>query len=239
MLIDELMECERAILLWEKKIQLEKETTDTIDPELGTSELGLMKKNLCTMNERLNSIKKQQQLLVSEMEYNIKKYDVHSNVKLISSTNTTQNTIKQIQQQIQSIQSQINKNMKSNRTIQNDIKQIESELITKQHEYESLHRIKLQYDNTVIELQQQQMKSAMDKNMLLDDTIAIQKFVKYCDNIWSDKKKYNLIPSSDKLMIDSNKIESKFNELTSAINDIKLQYPQHQNYLDQLLVYCA
>ena len=34
-LLDDIMETERQLLLWEKKIQLEKETQAALDPEVG------------------------------------------------------------------------------------------------------------------------------------------------------------------------------------------------------------
>ena len=34
-ILEETMECERQILLWERKIELEKEMQETLDPNVG------------------------------------------------------------------------------------------------------------------------------------------------------------------------------------------------------------
>jgi len=41
-LIDELLECERQVVLWERKIVLEKETQEALDPTVGESEIASM-----------------------------------------------------------------------------------------------------------------------------------------------------------------------------------------------------
>ena len=38
-LMNEIVECERQILLWERKYQLEKEMQDVIDPSVGQTEI--------------------------------------------------------------------------------------------------------------------------------------------------------------------------------------------------------
>jgi CII-binding regulator of phage lambda lysogenization HflD len=43
-LLDEIVEAERQLLMWEKKIQLEKETQAALDPNVGTSEIHAMEK---------------------------------------------------------------------------------------------------------------------------------------------------------------------------------------------------
>ena len=37
--MNEIVECERQILLWERKYQLEKEMQDVIDPSVGQTEI--------------------------------------------------------------------------------------------------------------------------------------------------------------------------------------------------------
>lgn len=38
-LMNQIVECERQILLWERKYQLEKEMQQTLDPNVGKSEI--------------------------------------------------------------------------------------------------------------------------------------------------------------------------------------------------------
>lgn len=66
---------EKQILLWEKKLQLERETQLTLDPEYGQSELTGMKKEIHRMRLRLAALQKQQQLMTQEMVRSVHKHD--------------------------------------------------------------------------------------------------------------------------------------------------------------------
>lgn len=48
-LMNEIVECERQILLWERKYQLEREMQEALDPNVGQSEIEELKKELHRM----------------------------------------------------------------------------------------------------------------------------------------------------------------------------------------------
>jgi len=64
----EIVEAERQILLWERKIQLEKEMQDTLDPNIGQSEIVAMKQEIHRMELRYQQLKKKQEQMIKEME---------------------------------------------------------------------------------------------------------------------------------------------------------------------------
>lgn len=51
-ILAEIVEAERQILLWERKIQLEKEMQDALDPNIGQTEIVAMKKEIHRMELR-------------------------------------------------------------------------------------------------------------------------------------------------------------------------------------------
>ncbi|PHJ22551.1 m protein [Cystoisospora suis] len=65
---EELIEAERQIMLWERKIFLEKEMHEALDPAVGQSELTAMNKEIHRMQLRLEQLKKYQEQLLSEMQ---------------------------------------------------------------------------------------------------------------------------------------------------------------------------
>lgn len=67
-LIDKIVEAEKQICLWERKIQLEKEMQETVDPSIGQAEVEQMKKEIHRMELIFTSLKKQQEVLIQEME---------------------------------------------------------------------------------------------------------------------------------------------------------------------------
>jgi chromosome segregation ATPase len=72
-LADDLLETEKSIMLCEKKLQLAKEMRDALDPNYGARELQTMKKEIARMDLRFKQIKKQQQVLVQDMEHALKR----------------------------------------------------------------------------------------------------------------------------------------------------------------------
>lgn len=64
---DEIMDTERQALLWEKKIQLDKETRAALDPTVGQAETASMEREIHRMELRLEALKREQERLSVEM----------------------------------------------------------------------------------------------------------------------------------------------------------------------------
>ena len=62
------MKAERQILLWERKITLEKEMQDALDPTSGQTEIVLMRKEIHRMQLRYDQLKKRQEEMIKDME---------------------------------------------------------------------------------------------------------------------------------------------------------------------------
>ena len=56
--LKEVVEAERQILLWERKIQLEKEMQEEVDPEYGANEIGQMRKEIHRMELMYDQLRK-------------------------------------------------------------------------------------------------------------------------------------------------------------------------------------
>jgi chromosome segregation ATPase len=67
-LLDEILDTERQALLWEKKIQIDKETREALDPTVGQQETLNMEKEVHRMALRLDTLKREQERLSGEME---------------------------------------------------------------------------------------------------------------------------------------------------------------------------
>lgn len=74
-LVDEIMEMERQGLLWEKKIQLDKETRMQLDPSVGQKETEDMEREIHRMSLRLEALKREQERLANEVTRAIEKRD--------------------------------------------------------------------------------------------------------------------------------------------------------------------
>jgi len=72
-ILEDIVESERQLMLWEKKIQLERETQDALDPEVGMSEARSMEKEIHRMKLRFSTLKREQERMIKEMELAIDK----------------------------------------------------------------------------------------------------------------------------------------------------------------------
>lgn len=77
-LVDDIKEIDRQTLLWDKKLQLEKEMKQALDPLMGQDDMIDMEKEIHRMILRLEAIKKHQQSLSIEMENAVLKKDAIS-----------------------------------------------------------------------------------------------------------------------------------------------------------------
>ncbi len=73
--LEELAELERQLVMWEKKIALEKEMQSALDPTVGESEVASMEREIHRMKLRLETLQRDQERLVREMERAIDKHE--------------------------------------------------------------------------------------------------------------------------------------------------------------------
>eukprot|EP00904_Undaria_pinnatifida_P003878 jgi/Undpi1/13491/HiC_scaffold_8.g03150.m1 len=71
--LEQILEAERQGMLWEKKMQLERETQAALDPGVGKSEVRTMEREIHRMRIRLEGLKREQERMIQEMERAIAK----------------------------------------------------------------------------------------------------------------------------------------------------------------------
>ncbi|KAG2373915.1 hypothetical protein C9374_011580 [Naegleria lovaniensis] len=111
-ILNEMVDVERQILFWEKKIEIQKEIQEALDPTVGQEEITRMKKEIHLMEQRLADLKREQKRKIMEMEKAIEKRDlILTKGRVIQSKNTT-NTKANIQREISFQQSELAKKKK-------------------------------------------------------------------------------------------------------------------------------
>uniref|UniRef100_H3BEH5 Coiled-coil domain 40 molecular ruler complex subunit n=1 Tax=Latimeria chalumnae TaxID=7897 RepID=H3BEH5_LATCH len=74
-LLTNLVEAERQIMLWEKKIQLAKETRTAVDSDVGQGEIRAMRAEIHRMQVRYTQLMKQQEMMIRDMEASVLRRD--------------------------------------------------------------------------------------------------------------------------------------------------------------------
>merc|ERR1711865_193739 len=106
-IVDEIVESERQIMLWEKKIQLEKETQAALDPEVGQAESRSMEKEIHRMKLRLETLKRDQERMIKEVERAIYKREAislrHRGQKTVGETAEYETAIREKVENMESV----------------------------------------------------------------------------------------------------------------------------------------
>ena len=119
---DDLMETEKNIMLWEKKLQLAREMREALDPNYGASEIRLMKKEITRMELRLKQIKKQQQNIVQEMSFGLRRRETIATRGAVQQRLNKDKTRSDISKGITELKRQIKSLQKENQQIELEIR---------------------------------------------------------------------------------------------------------------------
>merc|ERR1719356_1310347 len=125
----EVLEAERQALLWERKITLEKEMQEALDPNVGQSDVAAMKKEIHRMELRLEQLKRKQEQMIIEMERAINKRDpiqLKSEPKA-KKTKQTQSAVS-LKRQVQSLKNNLKLCTQATGDIDQKLSERESEL---------------------------------------------------------------------------------------------------------------
>merc|ERR1712078_482029 len=128
-MMEEIVEAERQVMLWERKIHLEKEMQEALDPSVGQAETTMMKKEIHRMELRYEQLKRRQEQMIMEMERAIHKRDAISlkyEPKAKKSKQAT--TAANLKRQIQSLKSNLRLCTQSNEECQQKMSQKEAEI---------------------------------------------------------------------------------------------------------------
>merc|ERR1711879_532986 len=136
-MMQDLLESERQVLLWERKITLEKEMQEALDPNIGQADSSAMKKEIHRMELRLAQLKRRQESMIVEMERAIHKRDVialkyEPKAKKDKQTSNTAN----LKRQIQSLKNNLKLCTQANADAEQKISQRESDLAALQQSIE-------------------------------------------------------------------------------------------------------
>merc|ERR1719498_2184507 len=113
-MMEEIVESERQVMLWERKIHLEKEMQEALDPSVGQSETTAMKKEIHRMELRYEQLKRRQDQMIQEMERVIHKRDAIQ-LKYEPKAQQDPNSGLQVKRQLTSLRSNLKLAMQSRR----------------------------------------------------------------------------------------------------------------------------
>ncbi len=153
-LLNEVVEVERQLLLWEKKIQLERETQAALDPEHGQPEIIAMTKEVHRMKLDIGMLKRKQEAMIVAMEKAIAKRETIqlSNMHLLLGKSKDPNAVTQAgaRKAVQQLRQEVTKMVREMQGVEEQIAKqdqlmqyIDGELSHQRHLYERVENARL------------------------------------------------------------------------------------------------
>ena len=199
-LADDLMETERSIMMLEKKLELAKEMREALDPNYGASELKSMKKEVSRMETRLKQIKKQQQVIVQEMEFALKRREAIANrghVKQRVSKDKIRTDapkiadlkkeVKRLNDETKKHETQIMSGVEAQKELSNEIEQLTQVIKDLQAQYVEIQE-KLQSEQRNRVISQTKLERLQAKNRFFQSQKTILKSAESFDNTYENLK---------------------------------------------------
>jgi chromosome segregation ATPase len=233
-LMEDILEAERQVMLWEKKITLEKEAQAMLDPEYGQAEVAGMKKEIHRMEYRLRQLKRKQEEMMQEMELAIEKREIiETKNSLTKSKTVTQATLKQ---RTMALQQTIKQTQTEMRGVDADISRQESD---NQMLAEQLERMQTEYnriEDIKFDVASKLDEKFLQKQMGQERLQMLQKRVKRYDAALQGT--YNLSGSAEEIAESQTKAIARAERLKAVFAKLRDENPKYEQFFDHLLAFC-
>lgn len=235
----EIIEVERQIMLWERKIQLEKEMREVLDPTVGDDVVGEMKREIHRMTLRHGELLRLQEKLIADMERALGKRDV------ISMKGRAANTKKGQEMTRQQLDKAVQDLTKSIKDTEKEIAATDGRIRTLDGQNAELSRQVAQVDGLLRELRDKAEAllgavhtSGSTKYRLLLATMRQQKSAKRWEDIDAGKYKPQ-VEDPSQLDAELSKAGSRRSKILSLVEELRVAHPHLGPDLDRLLAHVA
>ena len=176
-ILTDIVEKERCILLWERKIQLEREMQDALDPTIGQVEIVAMKKEIHRMELRYEQLRKKQEEMIKDMERSVFKREtiqLKYLPKVEKKNAQDKSTQGKLSRQIANLKQTLKHTTENTMQLDSSIDQRLKELEDVNHEIQSLRDVSDQEYQMTQQNYYELLAAKMDKSKALFDTSALQ-----------------------------------------------------------------
>mmetsp|Transcript_125350 Transcript_125350/g.217322 ORF Transcript_125350/g.217322 Transcript_125350/m.217322 type:complete len:902 (-) Transcript_125350:541-3246(-) len=196
-LLNEILESERQIMFWEKKIQIAKETEMALDPNVGKEEINRMKQEIYIMEQRLHNLKKEQRRKIEEMTKAIDHREVlRDKGKAIQANIKTGVTKVQLQRDNARLSNELKK--RKGEALQKD-KQIKACLQNTENTITEVEKIREENDQLSLSLNQYQRDIHLQtviRSKMWDEKVRKQKTLQRYRDYEKGQYKYSVRPEN-------------------------------------------
>lgn len=231
-LLSEMIEVERQVMLWEKKIQLEKETQAALDPNVGQSEARNMEKEIHRMSIRYEAIQREQEKMLQDMEQALAKHETIS-IRGRGAKKSSAN------------KASVHKKMVSlEQTIKKQSKDVSKYEVAIAEKLTTLDALQVELETCVSETQHREQEAEalqadinetlFEKQRVMENVARYQRLVKRYENLATGKIRRCAAQDQVKIQNDFAKAKTNLETVQSIVQQLKEEYPHLQQVLTRV-----
>merc|ERR1719188_2001798 len=180
----DILEAERQVLLWERKITLEREMQEALDPNIGQADAQAMRKEIHRMELRLDQLKRRQEQMIIEMERAVHKRDaITLKYEPKAKKNKAASTAANLKRQIQSLRNNLRLCTQANSDAEQKISEREADLQQLQSTIEQSAEEYNRLERAAEGLRGEVQISTVEKQRNLGQLLKLQRAAKRCDEL--------------------------------------------------------
>ena len=234
-LLSQIIEAERQISLWEKKIELQDQLQKIIKPENGKKEIDEMKNYINKQKLIYNKLVNEQENIIKNMEKNIQRRDF---LKVKYPVNENKNNFNKIKgntnknKEINNLMEQINKINKKKKEYNNKIASTKNAVDEINDNINQLNFDSVNYKNNAFDLRNEYFRGKINSNNLFCKSKQYQESSKMIEDFSSNKfkpRKKDILREELKLCKNEN------NELINLLNNFKHSHQEMSFIIDEVL----
>ncbi len=234
-LLSQIIEAERQISLWEKKIELQDQLQKIIKPENGKKEIDEMKNYINKQKLIYSKLVNEQENIIKNMEKNIQRRDF---LKVKYPVNENKNNFNKIKgntnknKEINNLMEQINKINKKKKEYNNKIASTKNAVDEINDNINQLNFDSVNYKNNAFDLRNEYLRGKINSNNLFCKSKQYQESSKMIEDFSSNKfkpRKKDILREELKLCKNEN------NELINLLNNFKNSHQEMSFIIDEVL----
>ncbi|XP_035157863.2 coiled-coil domain-containing protein 40 isoform X1 [Callithrix jacchus] len=233
-LLNQLVEAEHQIMLWEKKIQLAKEMRSSVESEIGQPEIRAMKSEIHRMKVKLGQLLKQQEKMICAMEMAVARREtvttqaegqLKMDRKALTHTEFHRKQL-ELRRKIRDIHKATEESTKTILELEETEKNIHSSL---QERKEELSVLQADLDTREAELTR--LRDLKQQNF--SEIVALQTRLKHLQSVKEGRYVF-LFRSEQTLMLQKQRLDKRLALIATILDHALKEYPQFQEDLQKV-----
>lgn len=229
----------KQIMLWEKKIEIQKELQQTLDPEVGQTEILQMKKEIHSMEQTLQDLVRSQKQKIHEMEKAVTKREIIINKgRAIMNGQKKGDTKATIQREIAHLDNEIAKRKQESQKKLTEIKRFQQEFEEAGRTCEGCRAETTKLQSEIDQQQKHMNELVLEKMRVAEEKERFKKIAQKYDDLKRGKYRTSTKSPSDADYLRASELEkgAKIIDILAALQDSHPEFVMELNVVQKAMV---